>query len=291
MKRPDPDSVLRHSLEQDAVWRLGHDLWICASPQSTVAAAMQALFPSLRVATDPTDNVSAEMLSLSLSDPDPDGMRFLCAFDTPLHRITDDAEIVPAVESLVTHLFARTQRQMQVVHMGMVVWGGRGILLPGDRGSGKSTLSLWLALQGATYYGDDLIGYDPQQDALYGLPKAVTLKQGSFDLFDPVPTHQDPLRGPVRYILPDISETGPFPLDDIDCIVFPEYKPYPGTPQRLQPGWTALALVQQLLGGVEWNDEAMHLVARLTDFPAYSLPFRSLDEATAWIRNTVGGEK
>lgn len=291
MKQPDPDFSLPSTPHKDAAWRLGHDLWICATPQTPVAEALDTLFSPLQVVGELPDITSKETLRLSLSEPDAAGIRYLRAFDVPLHRITQDAEIVPAVESLVTHLFARTQRQMQVVHMGMVAWGGRVVLLPGDRGSGKSTLSLWLAQQGATYYGDDLIGYDPQEDAFWGLPKAVTLKKGSFDLFPGVTTYQDPLRGPVRYVLPQNCELGPAKLDTIVGIVFPEYKPYPGMPQKLQSGWTALALVQQLLGGVEWNDEALHLVARLTTLPAYSLPFNSLETATEWIRQVVvGGE-
>lgn len=211
----------------------------------------------------------------------------LRVFGLPAYRIPKDIHLVPAVESLLCHWFARMQTSQLVLHTGMVVWNGRGLLIPGDRGSGKSTLTLALARAGAQYFGDDLITFDPAREIFRAFPKAVTLKHGSFACFEEVATHEDPIRGPIRYFLPESAGLHELPISGLRAIVFPEYSRAGGEPRPLSAGWTALALVQQLLGGLEWNDQALALVARLGNVPGHALPYRDLGAAVEFIRGLV----
>lgn len=290
MKQPAPDPASEFPSGGKSIWTFGQDLWIETPVDRPVDAAMRIVFAALE--SPPQTAISRDRAFLTL-DVQPIADRdalYLCAGNEPLYRIEKKNQLVPAVESLVTHLFARTQRRAQVLHMGMVAWGDCGILLPGDRGSGKSTLSVWLAQNGATYFGDDLIAYDPDSHSLAGLPKAATLKYGSFALFPETRTYEDPIRGPVRYILPPQIATAPLPLPQIQALVFPEYTKAGGEPQRLSSAWAALAMVQQLLGGVEWNDEALQLVGQLAAIPAFRLPFADLNTATAHVRSIATGD-
>jgi hypothetical protein len=47
---------------------------------------------------------------------------------------------------------------VQTIHAGLVAWQGRGALLVGKGGSGKSTASICCLLDGLDYLGDDFVG-------------------------------------------------------------------------------------------------------------------------------------
>jgi hypothetical protein len=51
-------------------------------------------------------------------------------------------------------------RGIQVVHAALVSKGGRGVLLPGRGGAGKSTSALACLLEGFRYLGDDYVGLE-----------------------------------------------------------------------------------------------------------------------------------
>lgn len=248
---------------------------------------MDTVFGMFRAA--PETSPHAQVLRLDARPRDGAPGWTLYAFDQPMYSVAGENQLVPATESLVTHLFARMQRSLFVLHAGMVAWDGRAVLLPGERGSGKSTLTLWLSRNGARYFGDDLLLVDFHNDEILAFPKAVTLKQGSFGCFEEVPTHQDPMRGPVRYFLPDSAGLHRLPLSSLKWIVFPQYvSAGAGPPRELNQGWTALALVQQLFGGFEWDDAALPLIARLANVPATVLPYTDLDAAEAFLRSKLG---
>ena len=213
------------------------------------------------------------------------------AFEQPIYSIRHERQIIPATESLVTHLFTRLQRSLFVLHTGLVEWNGHGILIPGERGSGKSTLTLWLARRGARYFGDDLMLFDFQRDRVLAFPKATTLKQGSFSCYEEAPTHEDPMRGPVRYFLPESAGLHEMPISDLKLIVFPQYTAFGAKPSHeLSEGWSALALVQQLFGGFDWDDRGLSLIARLSKIPARLLPYADLQQAEQDIRKHLNME-
>ncbi len=69
------------------------------------------------------------------------------------------------------------------LHAGLVVSGGRGILLAGQSGAGKTTLTTHLTRSGFEYVTDERVAVHPSTLAASGFPKPVALKPGSFDLF------------------------------------------------------------------------------------------------------------
>ena len=62
---------------------------------------------------------------------------------------------IPYVQRLLDDPAVRCQSQVAVVHAGVVAHNGRGILLPGSTGSGKSTLVAELVQSGASYLSDE----------------------------------------------------------------------------------------------------------------------------------------
>jgi hypothetical protein len=58
-------------------------------------------------------------------------------------------------------------RGIQLVHAALVSSRGRGVILPGRGGAGKSTSALACLLAGFEYLGDDYIGLEPNADGAF----------------------------------------------------------------------------------------------------------------------------
>lgn len=73
---------------------------------------------------------------------------------------------------VVDHVVPRvlTLRRMPVMHAAGVAHADRGLLLAAPSGSGKSSLSLWLGLNGWRFYGDDGIRTQELHDRLLMFP-------------------------------------------------------------------------------------------------------------------------
>lgn len=254
-------------------WWLGPDLSVF-STSADIARAMDPVFSAVEL---PANSPPPGSLVLDSTPAHPgfelslDGHRLACC--------ADEASLVTFLESLLTHLATHVHRSCLVLHAGLVRWNGLGLLLPGERGSGKSTTTLSLCRRGGEYFGDDLCFVDADSLAVRGLAKAATLKAGSFPLYPESPTFIDPLRGPVRYFLPPLVCAPHEEALIIDRLIFPRY--VPDAPTRAEPvsrPLAALALVQQTYGGGEGGERALRTAARLAERPAHLIQYRNLDE-------------
>ena len=78
----------------------------------------------------------------------------------PIARARFLRDLLVRLEASAQHAVARLCRKHVFIHAGVVRWGGRAILLPGQSYSGKSTLVLALVRVGATYYSDEFAVVD-----------------------------------------------------------------------------------------------------------------------------------
>lgn len=60
------------------------------------------------------------------------------------------------------------------IHASAVAWAGRGILVLGGAGSGKSTLVAQLLAEGAYLVADDLVRLDSRDGVLHAIPNGAT---------------------------------------------------------------------------------------------------------------------
>ena len=79
-----------------------------------------------------------------------------------LYRGRDGDEVPRLVELHAERLAAELAPDAVFVHAGAVSWRGRGILLPGESGAGKTTLVAALVAAGAHYYSDEFAVLDRQ---------------------------------------------------------------------------------------------------------------------------------
>ncbi|MBR0718462.1 serine/threonine protein kinase [Bradyrhizobium liaoningense] len=124
--------------------------------------------------------------------------------DAGTHRCEVEA-LAPTIKAHLTERLIRSNRWVFALHAATLANCGMGLLLCGQPGAGKSTLTLQLVDAGFQYSGDDvaLIGAD---GTVCGIPFALTLKEGSWELlsrlrgdWDDV-THRRADGAQVRYL-------------------------------------------------------------------------------------------
>ena len=69
------------------------------------------------------------------------------------------------------------------LHAGGATKDGRTLVLPADRGSGKTTLTSALLWAGWDYLTDEVVGVKPDGVSIVGYPKPLTYKPGTLELF------------------------------------------------------------------------------------------------------------
>lgn len=99
--------------------------------------------------------------------------------DAGIHRCGVEA-LAPTLKAHLTDRLIRSDRWVFALHAASLVKDGAGLLLCGEPGAGKSTLSLQLVDAGFQYAGDDVALIESDGTAC-GIPFALTLKKGSWE--------------------------------------------------------------------------------------------------------------
>ncbi|MFN3511762.1 MAG: hypothetical protein ACK41C_01845 [Phenylobacterium sp.] len=122
-------------------------------------------------------------------------------------RLAPEA-LVPGLKAILTDLYAGAVDEGFLVHAALLKAGERTLLLTGEPGAGKTTLTLALAAAGMTYGGDDIVRISPDGLARPA-PFAAAVKAGAWPLLsgrlpqvDHAPTHRRADGQEVRYVLP-----------------------------------------------------------------------------------------
>lgn len=128
-----------------------------------------------------------------------------------------------------------------ILHASAVLMDGRAVILAGTSGSGKSTLTAGLVAAGARLIADDLLPLGRAGDGVLPVPFALSAKEGSWPVLEPLFAGFDRLRTltsrgiRVRYLAPALAERGR-PVA-AGLVVFPRWdaeasanaQPVPGT--------------------------------------------------------------
>lgn len=92
-----------------------------------------------------------------------------------VHRTTPWQALVGSLA--VSRVF-RLQRNLLFLHAGSVGIGGRGVLIIGPKGAGKTTLSLALAARGHTFLGDEIAGVRLDSMEVVPVRRALAVRDG-----------------------------------------------------------------------------------------------------------------
>jgi hypothetical protein len=208
-------------------------------------------------------------------------------------RTFDDAAV--AVRACLTQLAVAGSGGLCVVHAGALCRNGDALLLPGDAGHGKSTLSAGLAARGFDMLCDDTTLLAGEPPLVRSIPTGLCIKRGAYAVLQPhypqlpsLPEWRRPDDRQARYLMPgdDLHWARSDAAVAVRWIVFPRYHPDRGTALLPLPRHEALA---RLLRGVyclsgsldERNLEK--LIAWIERIDCFELPLSSLDAATALL--------
>jgi hypothetical protein len=183
------------------------------------------------------------------------------------------------------------------LHAAALVSHGRVLLLGGDPGAGKTTLTISLMRAGLGFAGDDVALIDGDGRCL-GLPFAPAVKAGSWPLLSTIwpavasaPTFRRPDRRRVRYPVPERPFVGvPLPVGWLVLLDRRRDR----EPARLEP-IDAVDALQGLLRGAfatggELTDTAFDVLAGIVaDAGAFTLGYSDLPEAVGLLCDLCDG--
>jgi hypothetical protein len=83
-------------------------------------------------------------------------------------------------------------RGVQLLHAGLIAREGAGVLLPGESGTGKSTMSLAGVAQGLEFLGDDFVGLERAEDGIFlghSIFNTACIARDGLDRFPAIRSH------------------------------------------------------------------------------------------------------
>ena len=179
------------------------------------------------------------------------------------------------------------------LHASAVAQGDRCLIFSGDCGAGKTTLTLGMVHAGFEFLVDDMVPIDAEDHAVWPLPFAMSLKEGTIDLARPlfpeiaslpaVPTD----RGPVRYFFP-AGHARPWMKGGLPAaaLVFPRYED--GAELSFNP-LDRIQALQRLANNGSSLDITGHQLRTtlgwLETLPCFDLHYGSLDDAVRCLKD------
>ncbi|MDQ7844516.1 MAG: hypothetical protein QN117_05990 [Armatimonadota bacterium] len=107
-------------------------------------------------------------------------------------------------------------RELLFVHAAAVEFGGRGYLLVGPPGAGKTAITALLVGRGAGYLSDEVALLDPGTGLVHPFTLPLAVKPPTARAVDVFPPAREVAsEGGVRYLLPSRVASGPVPLEAV----------------------------------------------------------------------------
>ncbi|MEF8748371.1 MAG: hypothetical protein V5B31_11205 [Candidatus Accumulibacter propinquus] len=209
------------------------------------------------------------------------------------------ARILSRVAELLLDLEHQNMELLAYCHAAAVTRGNCSLLMPGNSGVGKSTLTGFLVAKGFSYLGDDITAIREDDGALLPLPSCLSVKSGAWpvlDQFFPVLRQLPTLNRYgrlVRYIEPQGNYESQEAAGAPSAIVFPSYKQ--DEPTCLAPVPALKAMIRLLgahlaLATPATEDKLRKLIRFVEQTPAYELTYSDLPSALKAIEDLLAAQ-
>ena len=222
--------------------------------------------------------------------------------DAPMFALRGDDclfALVPGWRKAVTLLLL--QRLMRLrgdaifFHAASVAVGGRGVLIVGPKGAGKSTLALALATRGHGLLGDEHACYVPARDELLPFARPVGVKPGPRARTSDValaragrdPERDGMMRVPVEDLPTVAIAPGPVPLR---AVLFLRGFGEAAQMERVEPGREELAALQPVassFANARSTERVFQLVRLLSRAAVFHLRAGLPDDTAALVESVL----
>ena len=181
-------------------------------------------------------------------------------------------EVLPHLEWYINWQIIRSRRDYLQLHASSLEIDGQAIILPGDPGSGKSTLTASLLSTGWSYLCDEFALIDPETCRVHPYPRALSIKEGSFLIADRLglplcrkTPYQAAAKGRVAFLNPlDLRADVVGKPARIRWVGFPKY--VAGATPMLQPltrSEAAHELARQCFNARVFAARSLHIFAEI----------------------------
>jgi hypothetical protein len=183
-----------------------------------------------------------------------------------------------------------------VIHSAVVERNGQALVLPGQPGSGKSTLCAGLALGGWRLLSDELTIVSQSDGTVQAVPRPISLKGTSIDLIrDQFPSVDmtvpvtDTHKGSIAYACaPSHAVASSKQSAPIGYVVFPRFKA--GTELAFEPLSRAAALTELMKNtfnvGLMGSDGFEALARAIANAKCYAVEYGDLSSILQWVDTT-----
>lgn len=259
----------------------GHEVEL-SSNDAAVIESLRGSFVHMR-GTGSARTAVVEMLS--------DGVRFTCrAPDGTVVSRPSARDAIRWARQQVIEAMLRARPDLVWLHGAAAARGGRAVLLPGVRGSGKSTLVTALCRRGWGFLSDDTLAYDPATGRVLPFPRVPEVRE---DPGDEMP--EEWIREAPKTAFDVSAHLEPSALP-VAAVIFPRAGRDVESP-TLEPCAPSAAVLTLAAGC--WNFAALGVAAPaalsglVSAVPTLTLRFRDAEDAadllTGWSRGVLAG--
>ena len=199
------------------------------------------------------------------------------------------------MQDCITRLNSASQLEL-VFHAAALSKRDRGLILCGQSGCGKSSLTTRLVTDGWKYLTDEVIALPIDAGKISGFCRSIVLKPGSSFLWQRLLGQVELTDGLLRFknnsiwITPTLLNNSAVRATVVPrMLVFPQYGPETQfKPKRLGSAEALFRLLQCLVNARNFTDSGMGATTHLArQVSAYSLEYSELEDAAQWINQTI----
>ena len=245
------------------------------------AALIEFLYQDANASVDPRANADVTLTIAS------DGDQLTLQQGTRcLYRGSDESELATTlIQQTIFHLIDKNKDGM-ALHAAALSRNGKGIILPGASGRGKTTLSTWLATKGFNYLTDEYVFIEEKTNIIQAFSRPPNIKVKGIDALDSyfdINAHKDQtIRSSQVAMIPPqlLNPNNKKEQAVVSLIVFPNYKEDSELDlEKLSKARAGLTLMECLVNARNLDGHGFGEATRLVrDTPAYLLTYSSVDQ-------------
>ena len=220
-------------------------------------------------------------------------VRLVCDIEIPLMQPMPARHAALALEMGMNLQLAVGMQRYVLLHAAAVEREGDAMLLLGESGAGKSTMSAVLAYADWRLLGDEFALLDPVVGCLHPFPRPISLKNSAIDhmrarapadRFGPV--HEETIKGRIQHLLPPVSALAAMDVPARPrLIVMPQFvagaRP---TARRMTPTETFVQLTRASPNYGSLGEPGFEALWRLLQqAPGYAIEYGSSEDALALV--------